>query len=39
MNKFEQIDELLRQNKGIIQTSQVTEANISKPVFYAYAGT
>lgn len=36
MNKFEQIDELLRQNKGIIQTSQVTEANISKPVFYAY---
>lgn len=37
MNKFEQIDELLHQNNGIIRTSQVTEAKISKPVFYTYA--
>lgn len=37
MDKFKQIDELIRQNNGIIQTSQVTGAKISKPVFYAYA--
>ncbi len=36
MDKYKQIDELLQQNNGIIRTSQVTEAKISKPVFYAY---
>ncbi len=39
MDKFKQIDELLQQNSGIIRTSQVIEANISKPSFYTYVQT
>ena len=37
MNRFEQLDQLLEKNNGTVQTSQVLEAGISKPVFYAYA--
>lgn len=36
MVQFEQIDYLIEKYKGIIQTSQVTEVGISKPVFYNY---
>lgn len=36
MNHFEQIDQLIKEHGGTIQTFQVLEAGISKPVFYAY---
>ena len=37
MNRFEQLDQLMKEHGGTIQTFQVLEAGISKPVFYAYA--
>ncbi len=37
MKRFEQLDQLVEKNDGTVQTSQVLEAGISKPVFYAYA--
>lgn len=37
MTKTEQLDNLVKENNGIIQTSQVIEAGISKPFFYEYA--
>ena len=37
MKRFEQLDQLVKKNNGTVQTSQVLEAGISKPVFYAYA--
>ncbi len=37
MKRFEQLDQLVEKNGGTVQTSQVLEAGISKPVFYAYA--
>lgn len=36
MTKAEQLDMLVKENNGIIQTSQVIEAGISKPFFYEY---
>lgn len=36
MNLFEQLDKLIQEHGGTIQTYQVLEAGISKPVFYAY---
>lgn len=36
MNHFEQIDQLIKEHGGTIQTFQVLEAGISKPAFYAY---
>lgn len=36
MNQFEQLDQLIKEHGGTIQTFQVLEAGISKPVFYAY---
>ncbi len=36
MKRFEQLDQLVEKNDGTVQTSQVLEAGISKPVFYAY---
>lgn len=36
MNRFEQLDQLMKEHGGTIQTFQVLEAGISKPVFYAY---
>ncbi|MGN0513051.1 MAG: abortive phage infection protein [Lachnospiraceae bacterium] len=36
MKQFEYIDSLLEANRGLIQTSQVIEAGISKPLFYNY---
>ena len=36
MTLFEQLDRLLELNQGLIQTSQVIEAGISKPLFYDY---
>lgn len=36
MVQFEQLDCLIEKYRGIIQTSQVIEAGISKPVFYNY---
>ena len=37
MNRYEQLDQLMKEHGGTIQTFQVLEAGISKPVFYAYA--
>lgn len=36
MTQFEQINQLIKKHGGTIQTFQVLEAGISKPVFYAY---
>ncbi len=36
MNQFEQLNQLIKEHNGTIQTFQVLEAGISKPVFYAY---
>ncbi|MCD8286312.1 MAG: abortive phage infection protein [Clostridia bacterium] len=36
MTPYEQLDELFRQNNGIVQTAQALELGISKPTFYAY---
>ncbi len=36
MNQFEQLNQLIEEHGGMIQTFQVLEAGISKPVFYAY---
>lgn len=36
MNQFEQLDQLIKEHGGTIQTFQVLEAGISKPTFYAY---
>ncbi len=36
MNHFEQLNQLIKEHGGTIQTFQVLEAGISKPVFYAY---
>lgn len=37
MTQFEKLDELVKLHKGIIRTSHVVEAGISKPTFYRYA--
>ena len=37
MNRFKQLDQLMKEHSGTIQTFQVLEAGISKPAFYAYA--
>lgn len=36
MNQFEQLNQLIKEHGGTIQTFQVLEAGISKPVFYTY---
>ncbi len=36
MNQFEQLNQLIKEHGGTIQTFQVLDAGISKPVFYAY---
>lgn len=36
MNQIEQLDQLIEEHDGTIQTFQVLKAGISKPVFYAY---
>lgn len=36
MNQFEQLNQLIKEHGGTIQTFQVLEAGISKSVFYAY---
>ncbi len=36
MTRFEQLDQLLAEHKGMLQTSQVVEAGISKPIFYDF---
>ncbi|MCD7818796.1 MAG: abortive phage infection protein [Lachnospiraceae bacterium] len=36
MTQFEQLDLTLEENNGIIQTSEVVNMGISKPVFYDY---
>ena len=36
MNQFGQLDQLIEEHGGTIQTFQVLEAGISKPAFYAY---
>lgn len=36
MNQFELLNQLIKKHGGTIQTFQVLEAGISKPVFYAY---
>lgn len=36
MTQFEQLNQLIKKHGGTIQTFQVLEAGISKPVFYAY---
>lgn len=36
MNQFEQLDQLMKEHGGTIQTAQVVESGISKPTFYAY---
>ena len=36
MNQFELLNQLIKEHGGTIQTFQVLEAGISKPVFYAY---
>lgn len=36
MNQFKQLNQLIKEYGGTIQTFQVLEAGISKPAFYAY---
>ncbi|HBN86430.1 MAG TPA: abortive phage infection protein [Ruminococcaceae bacterium] len=36
MTQFEQLNELMNDNNGIIRTAQALAAGISKPTFYAY---
>ena len=36
MNQFEQLDQMIKEHGGTIQTFQVLEAGISKPAFYKY---
>ncbi len=36
MNQFEQLDQLIKEHGGTIQTFQILEAGISKPAFYKY---
>lgn len=36
MNKFEQLDHLLKSKDGMLRTEQAVSAGISKPVFYNY---
>lgn len=36
MNQFELLNQLIKEHGGTIQTFQVLEAGVSKPVFYAY---
>lgn len=36
MNQFEQLDQLIKEHGGTIQTAEVLANGISKPVFYAY---
>ena len=35
MTQFEQMDAFLKENRGMLQTSEVVERGISKPVFYS----
>lgn len=37
MTNYEMLDKMLSDGKGIVQTSDVVKAGISKPVFYKYA--
>ena len=34
MNLFQQLDQMVEKQDGILRTAQVVEAGISKPVFY-----
>lgn len=36
MNQFEQLDQLIKEHGGTVQTFQVLEAGICKPTFYEY---
>ncbi len=36
MKRYEQLDKLIADHDGIVQTSQVVAEGISKPVFYDY---
>ena len=36
MNQFEQLDQLLEKQDGLLRTEQVVSAGISKPVFYNF---
>lgn len=36
MNLFQQLDQMVEKQDGILRTAQVVEAGISKPVFYEY---
>lgn len=36
MKQYEQLDKLMVDHDGIVQTSQVVAEGISKPVFYDY---
>lgn len=36
MNSYEQLDQLLAENDGMLQTSQILTAGITKSVFYKY---
>ena len=36
MGQFEQLDQLLETQDGMLRTAQVVSAGISKPVFYDY---
>ena len=37
MGQFEQLDQMLTEQEGMLRTSQVVSSGISKPVFYDYA--
>lgn len=36
MNLFQQLDQMVEKQDGLLRTAQVVEARISKPVFYEY---
>ena len=36
MGQFEQLDQMLTAQEGMLRTSQVVSSGISKPVFYDY---
>ena len=36
MGQFEQLDQMLTEQEGMLRTSQVVSSGISKPVFYDY---
>ncbi|MCQ4711734.1 abortive phage infection protein, partial [[Clostridium] innocuum] len=36
MGQFEQLDQMLTEQEGMLRTSQIVSSGISKPVFYDY---